>query len=142
MIEMKRLVRKEVVTAFLRYKNRILLVCRSKRVGSYQGRWSGISGYLEELEPQAQVMLEIREETGLADTEVRFVCYGHPLEVPAPEMGICWIVHPFLFDIEDPDAIRLNWENLEHRWVLPEELEKYTTVPALGDALQRVLNKS
>jgi len=53
-----------VVTAFLQYAGRILLVQRSGRVGSYQGRWSAISGYLEDATPLAQACREIREETG------------------------------------------------------------------------------
>ena len=96
---------KPVVTAFLRYRGRVLLVRRSGRVGSYQGRWSAISGYLEDPDPLQQALREIREETGL-DTEVlRLRARAEPLEVPAPELGICWMVHPFLFELDDPAGI-------------------------------------
>ena len=54
------LTRREVVTAFLRARGKILIVRRSRKVGTYQGRWSGISGYLEDPTPHAQVLREIR----------------------------------------------------------------------------------
>jgi 8-oxo-dGTP pyrophosphatase MutT (NUDIX family) len=129
---------KPVVTAFLRYRGRVLLVRRSGRVGSYQGRWSAISGYLEDPDPLQQALREIREETGL-DTEVlRLRARAEPLEVPAPELGICWMVHPFLFELDDPAGIRLDWENTELRWVHPSDLAGMTTVPALAEALASV----
>jgi 8-oxo-dGTP pyrophosphatase MutT (NUDIX family) len=130
--------RREVVTAFLRYRGEILLVRRSDRVGTYQGCWSAISGYLEEPTPLAQAKREIREETGLTEKEARLVKEGEPLEIPAPELGCCWVVHPFLFDIADPEQIRLDWENLELRWVAPSRLKEYETVPKLREAYMAV----
>lgn len=134
--ELSALERREVVTAFLRHEGRILLVRRSDRVGSYQGRWSAISGYLEDPTALEQVRREIREETGLDDAEAHLVNSGVPLEIPAPELGCCWVVHPFLFDIEGPDRVRLDWENVELRWVLPSALVDYETVPMLREAYE------
>lgn len=131
----KQLERREVVTAFLRHGGKVLLVRRSDRVGSYRGRWAGISGYLEEPDALAQALREIREETGLTEDHVRLAATGRTLEVPAPELGVLWVVHPFLFDIEDPGAIRLDWEHLELNWVAPEEVGSYATVPSLAEAL-------
>ena len=130
--------RKEVVTAFLRHGGRILLVRRSRRVGSYAGRWAGISGYLEESTPLAQALREIREETGLDTDALRLAATADPLEVPAPELQTCWVVYPFLFDVDHAETIRLDWENTELRWVLPEEVSELSTVPALAEALAEV----
>jgi 8-oxo-dGTP pyrophosphatase MutT (NUDIX family) len=135
----RQLQRTEVVTAFLRHDGRILLLRRSRRVGSYQGRWAGVSGYLEDPTPLQQALREVREETGLQDNDVRLVSAGKPLEVPAPELGKLWVVHPFLFDITDPEAIRLDWENIEARWVLSGEVAALPGVPALAEALATVL---
>ncbi len=45
---------------------RLLIVQRSQRVGSYNERWAGISGFLETgVTPDEQAYTEIREETGL-----------------------------------------------------------------------------
>jgi len=129
------LTRREVVTAFLRHGGRILLVRRSRRVGTYQGRWAGISGFLEHPHPQEQARREILEETGLTDLQARLVCAAPPMKVSAYDLGTIWVVHPFLFDVEDQDAIRLDWENVEMKWVAPDEVARHHTVPRLADAL-------
>ena len=135
------LTRREVVTAFLRARGKILIVRRSRKVGTYQGRWSGISGYLEDPTPYAQVLREIREETGLDTDHVHLVVECEALEIPAPEHHTCWVVHPFLFDIDNPDAVRLDWENTELAWITPDELTDLATVPALDAALARCLEQ-
>ena len=127
-----------VVTAFLRHQGRVLLVRRSTGVGSYQGRWSAISGYLEDPDPLQQALREIQEETGLDRAVLRLRTRAEPLAVPAPELGICWLVYPFLFEVEDPGGIRLDWENTELRWVAPSELDGMPTVPALAETLASV----
>jgi len=55
---------KHVVTCFLESDGKILLLRRSRQVGSYQGKWAGVSGYVES-PPDKQAMIEIGEETGL-----------------------------------------------------------------------------
>jgi ADP-ribose pyrophosphatase YjhB (NUDIX family) len=127
--------RREVVTAFLRRAGRILLVRRSARVGSYRGCWSAISGYLEEPTALGQALREIREETGVREGDVRLIKAGEPLEIEAPDLGVLWVVHPFLFELGGSDEIRLDWENSEHAWVEPESLRELETVPRLREAL-------
>nr|NIN53595.1 NUDIX domain-containing protein [Nitrososphaeria archaeon]NIQ34116.1 NUDIX domain-containing protein [Nitrososphaeria archaeon] len=108
--------RKHVVTSFLQYKGRILILRRSKKVGSFRGNWAGVSGYLEEGEDSLERALrEIREEVGLTDREVELVQRGEPLEVPDREKRILWIVHPFLFKTRRRE-IQMDWEHVEHRW--------------------------
>ncbi len=133
--------RRDVVTAFLRHGDRILLVRRSARVGTYQGRWSGISGYLEDRTPLEQALREIREETGLR-RGVHLVRGADPMEVPDPGLDTCWVVHPFLFDIDEPEQIRLDWENRELRWTAPREIAELPTVPALAEVFQKVSSGS
>ena len=131
-----KLQRIDVVTAFLRHQGKILVVRRSTRVGSYQGCWSGISGYLEDSPPLAQALREIREETGLREDQVELVSPGASLEVPAPELRTLWVVHPLLFELSDPGMIQLDWENTEARWVNPDEMDNLDTVPCLSEALK------
>jgi 8-oxo-dGTP pyrophosphatase MutT (NUDIX family) len=114
-----------------------MIMRRSAQVGSYRGRWSGVSGYLEDPTPLDQALREIREETGLTPERVRLKRIGSPMEVAAPEMGTLWVVHPFLFEIDDPESIQLDWENTEIRWVEPGDLGAYDTVPKLAEALGR-----
>ncbi len=131
--------KREVITAFLRHQGKILLVKRSEKVGSYQGYWSAISGYLEDLTPLAQAQREIREETGLKSGDIQLIRYGKPLEVPSPKHHCCWVVHPFLFDIKDPHQIRLDWENSESSWIDPASIGTYVTVPMLQEAYHACL---
>ncbi len=131
--------RREVVTAFLRDRGRVLLVRRSRRVGTYQGRWAGITGAVEQSDPLQQALREIGEETGLQDDQVQLVCAAPPMKVSAYDLGTMWIVHPFLFDVSEPDAIRLTRQGIDRKWVTPDELSLHHTAPRLADALASCL---
>jgi ADP-ribose pyrophosphatase YjhB (NUDIX family) len=133
------MIEREVVTSFLRNRGEILLVRRSNRVGTYQGRWSAISGFLEDPMPLRQAMREVFEETSIAGSTIRLIAEGEPLEVPDYDQQLCWVVHPFLFEIDDREEVRLDWENTELCWVTPEQLQNFHTVPKLEEALRRCL---
>ena len=125
-----------VVTAFLqREDGRILLLRRSERVGSFQGHWAGVSGFLESDPPLAQALTEIREETGLAAERVELATQGEILL--SRDRDRVYAVHPFRFRVDRPE-IRLDWEHTEFRWIAPEEIASFPTVPRLGDTWRRV----
>ena len=96
---------------------------------------------MESDSPLEQVRREIREETGLSDGQFHLVCEAPTLEVPDIETQTCWMVHPFLFDVEEVGVIHLDWESSELRWVTPGQLDRYPTVPALADALAACLRQ-
>ena len=129
---------KRVVTCFLESEGEILILRRSGEVGSYRGRWAGVSGYIESSADE-QALTEIEEETGLGRGEVKLIKKGEPLAVEDEGLGIRWVVHPYLFRIKDRDKIRIDWEHKEARWIKPEDIEHYRTVPKLKEALSRVL---
>ena len=130
---------RRVVTCFLEHGGEISLLRRSQRVGTYKGRWAGVSGYIEEGNtPYAQALEEIREETGLSQHAVHLVKEGDPLEVVDEEMERKWIVHPFRFRVTVPGTIRIDWEHTEMKWVDPEDIAKYETVPKLMETWARV----
>jgi ADP-ribose pyrophosphatase YjhB (NUDIX family) len=135
------LAERHVVTCFLLRRSpagdQILLVRRSAAVSTYPGRWAGISGSVDTT-PEAQALTEIAEETGLTPPAIRLLGRGAPLTVDDPALGRRWVVHPYLFLVETPAAVRLDWEHTEGRWVTPAELAGYPTVPGLRDALARV----
>ena len=129
---------KQVVTCFLESEGKILLLRRSERVGSYQGRWAGVSGYVEE-HPDVQVLVEIDEETGLhGKGDLEFISKGKPLVVEDEELGVRWVVHPYLFHVYERSKIKLDWEHKEARWIEPEDIDNYQTVPMLKETLARV----
>jgi 8-oxo-dGTP pyrophosphatase MutT (NUDIX family) len=132
---------RHVVTAFLTHRGRVLVLKRSGRVGSFQGRWAGVSGYLEGDEsPLERALKEIEEETGLGREEVVLEREGAVVAAPDPKRGVVWVVHPFLFRAKH-QAIRLDWEHDEARWVRPKELLELETVPKLREALESALGR-
>jgi nicotinamide-nucleotide amidase len=132
---------KEIVTCFIESENMILLVRRSGRVGDYRGDWACISGYVEKKSTDEQAWIEIYEETGLGKKDLKLITTGQPLEVIDEKLKTKWIVHPYLFYTNRQEKIHLNAEHTESRWIDPEELDHYNTVPQLKEALRHVLNR-
>ncbi len=117
----------------------VLLLRRSGRVGTYRGRWAGVSGYVEAgVGALEQAYREMEEEVGLGRDDVRPLAEGEPLIVVDEAIDRRWTVHPFLFEVLRPDSVRLDWEHTESRWVRPEEVPGLKTVPGLAEALARV----
>ncbi|MBO8159136.1 NUDIX pyrophosphatase [Thermosyntropha sp.] len=130
---------KHVVTCFLEYEGKILLLKRSSQVSSYQYKWAGISGYIEpENTPLKQAEIELYEETGLKNEEVELIKEGDPIPVIDEKMQRKWIVHPFHFRLLKLKKLKLDWEHTEFRWMLPEQMLKLSTVPGLYEAWERV----
>ena len=131
-----------VVTCFLLrrsgHEDEILLLRRSQQVGTYRGRWAGVSGYIEETDPLTQAYTEVEEETSLIREDVLLLRTGEPLEVVDAEADRRWIVHSFLFEVREAVRIRVDWEHTETRWIQPKDIFQYETVPQLAEALMRV----
>lgn len=130
--------RTKVVTAFLMYEGKILLLKRSDRVRTMNGMWAGISGYLEDENPLVQALKEIREECGLSESQVHLLKFAEPLEVRDAQISnIIWIVYPYLFEASTK-SITLDWEHDEYVWINPIDLGNYKTVPKLNEALEKL----
>jgi len=126
-VEIKGVNKVEVVTAFLKKDDAILLLKRSDEVRTFEGRWSGVSGYLERDDPAAQAKIEIKEETKL---DGKLLSGGET--VRTRDGKNVWNVHPFLYEVDgEPE---LNWENEEYRWVKPNKIKDMKTVPKLWEA--------
>ena len=129
----------DVVTVFLTHSDKVLVLKRSSKVGTYRGHWAGVSGHLESKDPLKQAYTEMAEEVGLSKQDVTLVKAGNPLEIVDDAQNRAWRVHPFLFAVHEPDKIRLDWENIAMRWILPAEIAGLQTVPALRETLARVI---
>jgi 8-oxo-dGTP pyrophosphatase MutT (NUDIX family) len=124
-----------VVSSFLERHGRILVVRRSDKVGAFPGKWSGISGFLEGSEdPQDRALREIQEETGL--TDVTLASRG-PV-VLSRGGDTVYLIHPFRFHAPEGD-VRLDWENVDYKWVLPAALPTLDSVPRLVVAYRATL---
>jgi len=126
-----------VVTSFLESDGQILILRRSEQVGSYRGRWAGVSGYIE-TNADEQALVEIEEETSLGGQDLKLIKRGKPLHIKDEKLGIKWVVHPYLFHIADRGKIKIDWEHKEMKWIEPKDIGNYQTVPMLKETLERV----
>lgn len=126
-----------VVTAFVYSGDKVALIKRSERVGTYRGTWSAFSGYVERL-PLNQARLELAEEAGLREGQARLMGVGIPLPVDDDQAGHRWLVFPFLFQLADDVQIETDWETAEWGWYSPQDMSGLDTVPGLDEALDRV----
>ncbi len=101
-----------------------------------KGLWGGISGVIEGNEdPLQRAKTEIFEETGMNEKQFSLLRTANELQVRSVRYSNHeWIVFPFLFSTKEP-KIKLNWENSEYRWISPDEISKYETVPSLDKVL-------
>ncbi len=130
---------KHVVTCFLEHEGKICLLKRSKQVGTYRERWAGVSGYLEEENtPYQQALEELREEVGVTEEDLELLQVGEPLEAIDEELGRKWVIYPFRFRLLSPEKLRIDWEHTEIRWVKPEQIAEFETVPKLAETWERV----
>jgi translation initiation factor 2B subunit (eIF-2B alpha/beta/delta family)/8-oxo-dGTP pyrophosphatase MutT (NUDIX family) len=127
---------RHVVSAFLLHKAKpiVLLGRRSDRVGTYPARWAAISGSVETERPLEQAYREIQEETGLDRANVDLVSEGWTVRSVDWELGIVWVVHPYLFACKTPAAVRPDWEHERFEWVDPARIPSLETVPKLAEA--------
>ena len=110
---------------------------RSEQVGSYRGRWAGVSGYIE-TNADEQALVEIEEETSLRRENLKLIKGGKPLHIKDEKLGVKWVVHPYLFHIKDRSKIKIDWEHKELRWIPPRDIDNFETVPKLKEVLARV----
>ena len=126
--------RHQVVTCVLQHGDPVLLLPRSQKVRTHQGKWAGVSGSISR--PLARWTRPYRRygrRRAWRTDGFRLVHRGRPLDVGETERGVQWLVHPFLFSIKDPSLVRLNWEQTESRWIDPGEMEQFEVVPMLKE---------
>lgn len=129
-----------IVTAFLTNQDLILILKRSKYVKTMKCKWGGVSGYVENgEEPLDAAIREIEEETGIDRSYLKVLSKGRIIEVYDSENNVVWIVHPFLIHTNNTE-IKLSKEHEEYRWIKPEDINKYDTVPKLSEALYSCLD--
>ena len=130
----------KVVTSFLMDRGKVLILKRSGLVGTQQGKWAGVSGYLEGDSPLEHAYIELEEETRLLKDDVTLINEGDYLDIPdSQKEDIIWRVFPFVFEVKNPQKIVLDWEHDEMKWVSPSTVKDYETIPDLFLVLSSVL---
>lgn len=127
-----------VVTCFLTRNGKVLVLKRSDKVGTYRGRWAGVSGFVETADPLDQAWIELGEEVGISRDDATLERVGEPLLVSDNDAKRRYLVHPFRFSMSAHTEPRLDWEHVALLWVFPDEIESMATVPGLYQAWQRV----
>ena len=132
--------RTKIVTSFLSYNDKILILKRSNQVRSMNGLWSGVSGVIEKNEePIKRARIEIFEELGISEKHVTLIKSNNELIVESPQYkNHQWLIFPFLFKT-DKNEIKLNWENSEFKWIDVNQLKEFNTVPNLEKILLSLL---
>lgn len=125
-----------VVTCILMKEDKFLILKRSGKVGTFRGKWAGVSGYIEVGEEPIQTALkEISEEVGVNDAQL--LRQADSIVVRSGEA--VWEIHPFLFKVKN-ERIAIDWEHTEHRWVTPDELAAFDTVPGFDRVIRMLLS--
>lgn len=128
-----------VVTVIAKKGGNVLILKRSSKVSTYQGRWAGVSGGINPgEEPFDAAKREMKEETGLGIGSKEIVVRGDPIY--ARDNEILWKIHPFLAEIGE-ESMTLDWEHDEYRWVSPAQIGDYQTVPKLGKVIESLLKR-
>lgn len=137
--ELKESTIKNVATSVLLHNGKILILKRSFKVGTYKGKWACVSGYIEDGEtPLETAFKELLEEIQFSKDDVELIREGKP--VMAEDNEVLWAVHPFLFAAKKNEIV-LDWEHKEYKWILFEELTKYSTVPKLNETILSVIRE-
>ncbi len=127
-----------VINCVVRYKNKILLVQRSRDLRLYPGYWNGASGFLDDHQSILEkVRTELREELGIPASKIKRIRVGQIFELEAPKYKKTWIIHPVLVDVTTND-IRLDWEAQNFAWVTLAEAKKKKTLPGFDRVLTEI----
>ena len=130
---------KHIITIILKNNGSVLILKRSRKAGTYGGKWESVGGDVEGSSPLMLATRKIKEETGLKIGEVKFLKAGKEFEVTDRHQGTAWIVHPFLFEAFFPQNVCVAGKHSEFKWIKPTDLELFETVPGLDQAMSGVL---
>src|SRR3989338_780766 len=119
-----------VMSIFLRYKDEIILLKRSDKVGSFKGKWNTVSGYLDEIKPlKEKILEEVREELGFGEGDISSINIGNEYRVT--KIKKTWVLHPILIELNKKPEVKLDWEHTEFKWIKPEQIKDFDRVYGL-----------
>ena len=129
-----------VVIVFIKYKNEILLLKRSDKVRTYQGKWNAVAGYLDEIKPiQEKALEEIQEETKINKENILSIQIKEPYKFIDSKINKTWIIVPALAELKNKCEIKLDWEHLEYKWINPNKLKNFDVVSNLKESFRRAI---
>jgi ADP-ribose pyrophosphatase YjhB (NUDIX family) len=129
-----------VINCIIYHKGHILLLKRSEQVGEYRGKWSGVDGFIDTLNPLSYTVLtELREELSLSERDIAAIRIAEPYESIDKKAGKTWIVYAVLVELNERPDIALDWEHSRYKWIEPEEIRRFDFLPGQDRVLKRAL---
>lgn len=127
-----------VINCVLKYRNKLLVVQRSKELNFYPGYWNGVSGFLDDRRSLNQkISDELKEELGISKTKIKRIKLGEIFDQEEPKYKKTWVVHPVLVEVET-DKVKLDWEAKNYKWLTFQEVKKLKLLPGFDEVLKRL----
>lgn len=127
-----------VINCVLKYKNKILVVERNRKLNFYPGYWNGISGFLDDQGSLTEKVLdEIKEELGLPRSKIKRILVGEIFDKDEPRYKKTWVVHPVLVEVRT-DQIKLDWEAKNYQWLTLQEAKRLRLMPGFREVLKKL----
>ncbi|MFE3845697.1 NUDIX domain-containing protein [Thermoplasmatota archaeon] len=129
-----------VLTVFIVFNNKILLLKRSEKVSTYKNKWNTVTGYIDEKKPiYNKILDEIKEELGITKKDILSYNLYESFEFEDKKINKKWIIYPSKIELKNNPKIKLDWEHSEYKWIYPKDLFKYDIVPKLDLSLNKVI---
>ncbi|MBN2603345.1 MAG: NUDIX domain-containing protein [Candidatus Thermoplasmatota archaeon] len=129
-----------VVTVFIKFNKKILLLKRSDKVSTYRGKWNTVAGYIDEIKPvEEKIYEELKEELGIERENIKNLKLKQPFSFKDNKINRTWIINPALVELNKKPEIKLDWEHVEYKWINPRDIDSYDTVPNLKVSLKKGL---
>lgn len=139
-VDYSRARRVPLMVCFVECQGKLLLLKRSSKVRSYQGKWCAVAGYIDRPQPLEElVCAELRAELGLAPEQVAGLAVGEAYEYTDRLLDRTFRIHPVMVRLRGRPRIEIDWEHTDFEWVAPEAVGGYDTVPMLEESMRRAI---
>jgi len=111
-------------------------------VRAYQNIWNTVAGYVDEIAPiKDKILEELQEELGISKEDInkKDIKIGEIYEFTDTEINKIWVIIPCLVAFGKCPIIKLDWEHTDYKWINPEEINDFSIVPNLEKSLNNVL---
>jgi len=124
---------------FVEASGEFLLLKRSEKVGNYGGKWASVAGYMDEVRPiEEKVLEELREEIGVEKELIKNIAIGNVFFKKDLKLEKIWIICPIVVKLKSKPEINLDWEHTEFKWVRKEEILSFDLMPGVELALENL----
>lgn len=130
-----------VLTVFVTFQNKFLLLKRSTNVRTYQQKWNTVAGYLDNPKQTIfqKILEELNEELQITRKQISSYSFGQSYQFTDENNSKTWIVHPTIVTLSEKPDITLDKEHTDYKWITADEIKKYDTVPNLKKSMKRAM---